>query len=408
MFIFITLMITGCFQASAPPPARVHTDVSKNIDQKLESQPTEEQRASIQTSEKNQTPYEIIEQKLEEIQIQIEREPFTTKSEYWPSFQFSINHNEGFVEIMRCHGNFEFKLLTGDFIFPEGSSYADKNLQSFELEGAWKKAFDDERSCSLISQGTGVLTVQDVAATDGTFYYILNPCVPDFSLKDGQRCSYKLVRTEFVIDFENTVTKDLSQLGKDLAEAETLLNERFGRLKVEAKKIIRALESCENVQTHEMAQKSFLTGLTQLAATATGAVIGGVLGGPQGAVIAGQLLGTVGTLVGSIAFPPSQDECAIEARDSWARFELLWEGDAQSPGVSDMVQQASLMQSELNQSYCEYRSNNAEILGDSIQQDHYKCDVGGEAVLEEEVETVPNDEKGSDEQESVEQESVEQ
>lgn len=205
-----------------------------------------------------------------------------------PSLEIQYDKAD-FVQVMRCAASYKMQSLTGEDI----RHLAGRPGQQSALEWAWAQAFNDNRQCKMVGVRIIAEEFQDLTAPKGEYYYVTNPCVlAENSVLKKDGCSYNLMLT-YPVTITDSFSDDLREKNEELAIAESSLNANLVNAKNLAKKIEIHLRACENKVANDIALLDFKKGLVQFGFLAVGAAIGS-FAGPNGAVMLGQMAGTLG------------------------------------------------------------------------------------------------------------------
>lgn len=210
--------------------------------------------------------------------------------------RLSINFNKSdFVQVLRCAASYRMQTLLGEDVRNVKGRPGERSA----LEWAWTMALADSRICKLVGTKVSTNEFVDLTSPKGTFYYIINPCIlAENSVLKREECSYDLTLT-YPITVTDSLSDETRTVTKELADAEAILNASLVAAKHLAKKINIHLTACENRIAHDKSLLDFKKGLIQLIFLAGGATIGGrflpeMFRGPNGAVMLGQMAGTIG------------------------------------------------------------------------------------------------------------------
>ncbi|NRA46004.1 MAG: hypothetical protein HRU09_13715 [Oligoflexales bacterium] len=195
-----------------------------------------------------------------------------------------------FVKVLRCAASYKMQTSTGEDI----RHLAGRPGQQSAMEWAWAFALEDRRKCKVVGLKIVSNDFADLTAPKGEYYYVVNPCVlSEHSVLNEEGCSYNLTLT-YPVMVSDSFREEVRQKNIELSQAESSLNANLANAKQLAKKIEIQLTACENMVAKDQALLNFKKGIVQLGFLAVGAAIGGVIAGPNGAVMAGQMAGTIG------------------------------------------------------------------------------------------------------------------
>ncbi len=106
-----------------------------------------------------------------------------------PSFTIEYRNNN-YVQILRCAASFRQELET------EFSQVAANNNLSIR-QWPWLDAFGNSIFCDVVTTQTTAKEYADLAAPNGNFFYVINPCVSsEFSTTGQNACSFNLTCTD--------------------------------------------------------------------------------------------------------------------------------------------------------------------------------------------------------------------
>jgi hypothetical protein len=208
------------------------------------------------------------------------------------------------AEVWRC--NSRFSLVYGNGL----QKLSELSKSSPDYRSSAKDAFTRMRgelsSCRAISKGTTGNTVTDYAATNGSFYYVINPCVSkEASVTSEAACSFDLSITP-AIEYKNTRTDNEIEVLGGLTDAEGRLYGNFNSMRRAAEEANASMTSCVLEEAGKRAAQAQLFGVIKLVSQAVlGPVVNGLLAG------AGTLLTTAIDKVLQMAAPQQiqQIEC---------------------------------------------------------------------------------------------------
>ncbi|MFK7822853.1 MAG: hypothetical protein AB8G05_01750 [Oligoflexales bacterium] len=220
-------------------------------------------------------------------------ESFVVEDFKVPRLRFTYDKAD-FVQVLRCVASRKMETLTGEDV----RHLAGRPGQQSALQWAWTTAVEDRRRCKFVGEKIVSPDFADLAAPKGEYYYVINPCVlSENSVLKKEACSFNLVLT-YPVTVTNTFNDEVKTKNFELSKAEGSLNARLVAAQHLAKKIEIHLTACENMVAKDKALNDFKKGITQLGFMVVGAVIGGALlgplSGPNGAVMLGQMFGTLG------------------------------------------------------------------------------------------------------------------
>ena len=195
-----------------------------------------------------------------------------------------------FVQVLRCAASYKIPTSTGEDL----RHLAGRPGQQSAMEWAWAYALEDRRQCKVVGLNIVSADFPDLTAPKGEYYYVVNPCVlSEHSVLKKEGCSYNLTLT-YPVTVPDSFREEVRQKNIELSQAESSLNANLANAKHLAKKIEIHLTACENMVAKDKSLLDFKKGLVQLGFLTVGAAIGGAIGGPNGAVMLGQMAGTIG------------------------------------------------------------------------------------------------------------------
>lgn len=166
------------------------------------------------------------------------------------------------AEVWRCRANFE--LVYGDGLQKLANLPKTSSEYRAAAEEAFKRMRGDVAACRAIAPSTTAQTVTDYAATDGSFYYIVNPCVSQASsITKKQGCSYNLEITP-KIEYRNTRTAGEIEVLTELMTAEGRLYANFNNMRRAAEEANESMTTCILNEASRRAAQAQLSGLVKL------------------------------------------------------------------------------------------------------------------------------------------------
>lgn len=191
-----------------------------------------------------------------------------------------------FVQVLRCAASYRLKTLTGEDL----RTLVGRPVLRSEMEWAWAQAIEDKRICKVVGTNVTLEKFQDFSAPTGSYYYVINPCInKEHSINRAPGCSFRL-KISRVFDYTNSFKDEIREKTAELSQAEGALNAEIQNAISLARKIEIHLRACENMLAHDKQMVNFKKGMIQLAALLIGGTIGNILGGPNMAVMIGQLV----------------------------------------------------------------------------------------------------------------------
>jgi hypothetical protein len=208
------------------------------------------------------------------------------------------------AEVWRC--STRFNLVYGNGL----QKLAELPKSSPEYRSSAKDAFTRMRgelsSCRAIAKETTGNTVTDYGATNGSFYYVVNPCVSKAaSITSAAACSFDLSITP-PIEYKNTRTDYEIEVLGGLTDAEGRLYGNFNSMRRAAEEANASLTSCVLEEAGKRAAQAQLFGVIKIvSAVALAPLVNGLVAG------AGSLLNEAVNKVLGMAAPQqiAQIEC---------------------------------------------------------------------------------------------------
>ncbi len=196
-----------------------------------------------------------------------------------------------FIRLLRCPASYEFQTLSGKKI--RGANMS--SLTIVERKYAWSDATGDNRKCKIVASYINSPTYIDITPSSGSFFYVANPCVTQARSTTGQEeCSYDLSFSESVISYENTLIDKIRDQAIALSKDQAILNAAIDDVRITAKKLENSINACQEYFAFTETQKSIRSGLIMLGINIVGSVLGGVLFGPNGAIMVGMMTQLMG------------------------------------------------------------------------------------------------------------------
>lgn len=211
--------------------------------------------------------------------------------------QLTINlNNADFVKIIRCSASYEFRTQTGEKIKEDYSDFTDSDIDKYKY--AWSEAISDNRKCKIVSDYVTTNTYIDLSSPSGSFFYVITPCLSEKnSASKREECSYALKISDRIIDFENVFKGKLLEETIRLSKAQATLEAKTQEVRLLADRLQNAIRACENWWTMEEAKKAWKRGAIMAALLLVIGGIGGAIGGPNMAIMAGQMAMMMGAQV---------------------------------------------------------------------------------------------------------------
>lgn len=198
-----------------------------------------------------------------------------------PTFSLDFIGND-YVQILRCSKDYRNLLIA---MQAELSHYPER------AKSVWVDSFGLSKVCKIASlkakatghrmneknESVGYLEFQDIASPNGSYFYLINPCVSqEFSSEGKTGCSYKLISSE---DYE--FRESLSQVFADKANELTAAEDKYDDFIIQLKRLTYSLAdyraACLNdFQSREEArnQKNAAIYIGTAALASTGSLLG--------------------------------------------------------------------------------------------------------------------------------------
>lgn len=260
-----------------------------------------------------------------------------------PTFDIHIDKAE-FVGVIRCKADYKLVSSTGETL-----DELDKYTKYDDMKWMWNRASGEFTACKFLGTHVYRTKIQDVAASSGSYYYIINPCISKARSKSGREgCSNDLKITN-TITFESELKKSFTDAAQKLSELEIQIGGSAANIKSLAEVIEAEQQACEKVAAIRASNANFFRGIASLAGAAVGGVVGSIMGGPVGAVKgATSFMGIARDLVNKYG-PKVKMDCSGADR---YRDELMSEVEIMEETV-DLVLTARNEMSAINGSYRE-------------------------------------------------------
>jgi len=246
------------------------------------------------------------------------------------------------AEVWRCRASFEF--VYGDGL--QKLSDLPKSSPDYRTaaEEAFKRMRGDVAACRAIAPNTTAQTVTDYAATDGNFYYVVNPCVSQAaSATSKQGCSYDLEITPS-IEYRNTRTANEIAVLSEMMTAEGRLYGNFNSMRRAAEEANESLTLCTLNEAIRRASQAQLFGLIKLV---SGLVLTPVVNGLM-AGVGTALNGAINKLL-EMAAP--QQITQVECPEARSKMEFYTQLQGQTVELAKGVLEARNKLSELDSQY---------------------------------------------------------
>jgi hypothetical protein len=246
------------------------------------------------------------------------------------------------ADVWRCRAS--FSLVYGNGL----QKLSELSKSSPEYRSSAKEAFErmrgDVAACRAITKTTTAPTVTDYAATDGKFYYIVNPCVSKAASATGELgCSYNLEITQ-VIDYKNTRTDYEVEVLGGLTDAEGRIYGNFNSMRRAAEEANASMTSCVLEEAGKRAAQAQLFGVIKLvSALVVAPVVNGLMAG-----VGTVLNGAINQLLGMAA--PQQIQ-QIECPAARVKMEFYTELQGKTVQLAQEVLEARQKLAELDGAY---------------------------------------------------------
>jgi hypothetical protein len=195
-----------------------------------------------------------------------------------PTFDILIDKAE-FVGVIRCKADYKLVSSTGETLDELG-----KYTKYDDMKWMWNRASGEFTACKFLGTHVYRTKIQDVAASSGSYYYIINPCISKSRSKSGREgCSNDLKVTN-TITFESELKESFVDAAQKLSELEIEVGGSAANIKSLAEVIEAEQQACEKVAAIRASSANFFRGIASLAGAAVGGVVGSIMGGPVGAV----------------------------------------------------------------------------------------------------------------------------
>lgn len=182
-----------------------------------------------------------------------------------PTFDITYTVNN-FVRILRCDQSYR-GFLEERIIEVEGTENFD------DRKWVWADAFGNPKFCKVAAIQTMATTFQDIAAPNGDFFYVINPCVSkELSVTNKEDCSHFLTLSG-VISYRDALSDTFLRKAAELSDAEGEYDAIVARLNGLVKNLSAYKEACqlrfefdadtferqENVKKYEQAMGDIIT-----------------------------------------------------------------------------------------------------------------------------------------------------
>ncbi|MFK7873842.1 MAG: hypothetical protein AB8C84_11870 [Oligoflexales bacterium] len=169
-----------------------------------------------------------------------------------PSFSIKLE-NADFYQILRCQSDYQIR------------DYREQSI--FERRQAWKEAFNNSYSCSLIAREGVNAIFQDLALQTGSFRYIINPCVSETRSSTGQQdCSYQLAISP-VIEMQSPFKKLEREIYAEFQDLQSQITARYQRAETVVERLAQVQTKCNYEWVDRQIYLTHLKGILSAGAT---------------------------------------------------------------------------------------------------------------------------------------------
>ncbi|MEN9827334.1 MAG: hypothetical protein RI953_3079 [Pseudomonadota bacterium] len=246
------------------------------------------------------------------------------------------------AEVWRCRAS--FSMVYGNGL----QKLSDLPKSSPEYRAAAAEAFKRMRgelsSCRAIASATTAQTVTDFAATEGKFYYVVNPCVSEAaSTTKRAGCSFALEITP-VLDYKNTRTDYEVEVLAGMSSAEGRLYGNFNGMRRAAEEANTSYAACVEQAAADRAQQAQLMGLIKLVSAAVVTpLVNGLMAG-----VGTALNGAINELLGKAA---PQQIMQIDCPPAKVKLEYYNQLQSQTVQIAKEVLEARSKLAEFDSQY---------------------------------------------------------
>ena len=172
------------------------------------------------------------------------------------------------------------------------SAFAQKRSQMF-----WNQAqAQTGGGCVYVGHHVVRDRIYDLAAAQGRWYYLLNPCVSEgFSSTEQEGCSHHLIATES-FDYESPLSQEVRDATVELVQLESDVVAEASKIQAQAVEIALKHQACETQAAIDAANES----VDNAWRGAIGMVVGAAVGFWVGAIL-GPMLGSVSPALANVA-----------------------------------------------------------------------------------------------------------
>ncbi len=192
-----------------------------------------------------------------------------------PTFTIDYSNNN-FVQILRCAASYHQSLEEQYAKVAASTDYKERRWP-------WDDAFGNPTFCKVVSTKTSAKEYADLAASNGRFFYIINPCVTaEFSTSKQEECSYNLTFTDN-FEFKDALSDQFTLQASKLGEAESTYDGTVLLFMGLTQSLMDLQNSCLVQFQNEQAKKDAQQFWGDIGTVIGGSVLTGVLGflGPR-------------------------------------------------------------------------------------------------------------------------------
>lgn len=173
-----------------------------------------------------------------------------------------------------------------------GSAFAQRRFQMF-----WNQAqAQTGGGCVYVGHHVVRDRIYDLAAAQGRWYYLLNPCVSEgFSSTEQEGCSHHLIATES-FDYDSPLSQEVRDATVELVQLESEVVAEASKIQALAVEIALKRQACETQAAIDAANES----VDNAWRGAIGMVVGAAVGFWVGAIL-GPMLGSVSPALANVA-----------------------------------------------------------------------------------------------------------
>ncbi|MCB9229607.1 MAG: hypothetical protein H6618_08345, partial [Deltaproteobacteria bacterium] len=164
-----------------------------------------------------------------------------------PGFDIQQNRND-YVMILRCQESYRISFL--------------EELSAVETSGhkkgqwLWLDSLGNPSLCKIASRRLNGTRFEDMGASDGSFFYVVNPCVSEgLSSTGADGCSY-LLAVSNTVSYRNSPGSQFLRISAELADAESAYDAVMSRLLGLSKRLMNSKSSCEFAINRQESQEN--------------------------------------------------------------------------------------------------------------------------------------------------------